>query len=82
MVAAIIFMWAMQSTDMLSEEPNIFHRGLKEAIPNGSNWVPKGFLPSSKGIVPWQEHSALQELLPLYIKILTLQISLFPYLDF
>jgi hypothetical protein len=37
MVAAIIFMWAMQSIDMVSEEPNIFHWGLEEAIPNDSN---------------------------------------------
>jgi hypothetical protein len=42
MFAAIIFMWSMQRTDMLSEEPNIFHLGLEEAIPNGSIEFPRG----------------------------------------
>jgi hypothetical protein len=37
MATAKKFMWSMQTTDMLSEEPNIFHLGLEEAIPNGSN---------------------------------------------
>jgi len=50
----------MQKGDMLSEEPNIFHLGLEGAIPNGYNWVPKGFPSSSKGVVPWQEHNAVR----------------------
>jgi len=50
----------MQKTDMLPEEPNIFHLGLEEAIPNGSNWVTKGFPSSSKVVVPWQGHNAVR----------------------